>query len=40
MRIPCRQVDLKRLIAKGRETTYCYDFLTLFEVTASVMAGG
>ena len=28
---PVDQLELRRLMAKGKDTTYCYDFLTLFE---------
>ena len=28
---PIDQLELRRLMAKGKDTTYCYDFLTLFE---------
>jgi len=28
---PIDQIELRRLMAKGKETTYCYDFIALFE---------
>jgi acetyl-CoA carboxylase/biotin carboxylase 1 len=28
---PVDRLELRRLMAKGKDTTYCYDFLTLFE---------
>ena len=29
---PIDQLELRRLMAKGKETTYCYDFLSLFDI--------
>lgn len=32
---PIDQLELRRLMAKSKDTTYCYDFLTLFEEAVS-----
>jgi acetyl-CoA carboxylase/biotin carboxylase 1 len=32
---PVDQLELRRLMAKSKDTTYCYDFLTLFEEAIS-----
>ncbi|EKX44597.1 hypothetical protein GUITHDRAFT_72035 [Guillardia theta CCMP2712] len=34
---PIDQLELRRLMAKGKETTYCYDFITVFEKAVASM---